>query len=728
MKKLFLFIIFCLLNTVGFAQVFNVQVCALITGPAPIGPVVVSLHYYDNLVPNIISDTISYSQTPYTHCFQSFVMYPDTSGNAYLSGTILFSSCQQQQPFSFSAQVTSDTTIDVNALNCNSSANCSAFLFYSGNNMLYAIGNGQPPYSYSWDGGVNYSPVDSAITITSNGTYCVIIMDAVGCTSTHCYTYTANPSCEAIISVQGSGPYDLTAVSQGVAPISHSWSTGDTVPNIVASTTGWYCLYMTDATGCIDTSCIYLTVNGGNCSVQIVEYNNIPSNPNLLVVDSVVSGSNIIQYIWQYNNTLLPNATGATITPNAPGLYCVSVIFADSCVATNCYQYNPGNPVGGCSVFAYAVPDTANANMWTFYAMPTGMPPFSYTWLFSNGDIISAPNVYSLYANNYGYNWAQITVTDATGCQSTYTVVLPAANNIWYCESGFNSSSLYQPNSPGEVNFSSYLANTAASGVYYTWDFGDGGSSNLQNPTHTYTASGLYYVCLITNDTSGCSNFFCSTVYIDLSWWNGVNPMQGNCTANFMILPNALNNNGMVDIINLTPGNNNFYTWDFGNGFVSNLNTPVTTINSPGIYEICLNMMDTVNMCSDTFCDTITIDSLGNVFRSSMTGNVAIRVSRAPQNGMPLSVQENIGASTALSVMPNPANDACNLLVNMEAGAAKITCSDILGKTIFIKQATLLGGGSQQIPIDISGLEDGTYLISITTAKQTGFTRLIIKR
>jgi hypothetical protein len=133
-------------------------------------------------------------------------------------------------------------------------------------------------------------------------------------------------------------------------------------------------------------------------------------------------------------------------------------------------------------------------------------------------------------------------------------------------------------------------------------------------------------------------------------------------------------------------------------------------------------------MCSDTFCDTITIDSLGNVFRSSMTGNVAIRVSRAPQNGMPLSVQENIGTSTALSVMPNPANDACNLLVNMEAGAAKITCSDILGKTIFTKQATLLGGGSQQIPIDISGLEDGTYLISITTAKQTGVTRLIIKR
>jgi hypothetical protein len=726
MKKLFIYLVFCLLNAVSFAQGFNVQVCAELTGPAPSGPVIVSLYYYDNLTPNTITDTINIAQTPYTHCFQNFLMSPDTSGAAYLYGTIQFSSCQQQQPFSFSAQVTSDTMLTTYSINCNSSTNCSATLFYPGNNMLIAIGNGQPPYSYSWDGGVNYSPVDSVITMTSNGTYCVIIMDAVGCTSTHCYTYTSNPSCEATISVQGSGPYDLTAMSQGVAPISYSWSTGDTVPNIVASTTGWYCLYMSDATGCIDTSCIYLTVNGGNCSVQITEYNNIPNNPNLLVVDSVVSGSNIIQYIWQFNNALLPNATGPTITPNAPGLYCVSVIFADSCVATNCYQYNPGNPVGGCSVVIQAIPDSTNANLWMLYSMPTGIPPFTYSWLFSNGDTASAPNVYFGYANNYGYNWAQVIITDSTGCQSSYSVSLPAANNPLICQSGFNSSSLYQPNSPGEVIFESYLFNANASGVSYTWDFGDGGSSSLPDPTHTYTASGFYYVCLITSDASGCSNFVCNSIYIDLSWWNGQNPLQGGCTANFMILPNQSNSNGMVDIINLTQGNHIAYTWLFGNGFLSNSNTPFTSINSAGIYPICLTIVDTVNFCSDTFCDTITIDSLGNVFRSSMTGNVGIRVSAAPQNGMPLSVSEN-GQSATLQVIPNPANDRCDLFVNMQEGNANITCNDILGKNIFNEQATLLGG-RQQIPLDISGLEDGTYLIRIASEKQIGVVRLIIKR
>lgn len=34
----------------------------------------------------------------------------------------------------------------------------------------------------------------------------------------------------------------------------------------------------------------------------------------------------------------------------------------------------------------------------------------------------------------------------------------------------------------------------------YSWDFGDGGNSSLQNPTHTYATTGNYTVTLTTND------------------------------------------------------------------------------------------------------------------------------------------------------------------------------------------------------------------------------------
>lgn len=51
---------------------------------------------------------------------------------------------------------------------------------------------------------------------------------------------------------------------------------------------------------------------------------------------------------------------------------------------------------------------------------------------------------------------------------------------------------------PGPVTFT----NTSVNADAYLWLFGDGNSSTLANPTHTYTAPGVYDVTLIAEDTS----------------------------------------------------------------------------------------------------------------------------------------------------------------------------------------------------------------------------------
>jgi PKD repeat protein len=53
----------------------------------------------------------------------------------------------------------------------------------------------------------------------------------------------------------------------------------------------------------------------------------------------------------------------------------------------------------------------------------------------------------------------------------------------------------------GFVGFSSTSVNTP---TYYHWDFGDGDSSAISNPVHSYSANGNYTVTLIVCNPSGC--------------------------------------------------------------------------------------------------------------------------------------------------------------------------------------------------------------------------------
>lgn len=54
-------------------------------------------------------------------------------------------------------------------------------------------------------------------------------------------------------------------------------------------------------------------------------------------------------------------------------------------------------------------------------------------------------------------------------------------------------------------NFTVTLTNTSKNADSYAWDFGDGGASAEANPTHTYTAPGIYKVVLTATNTVGTS-------------------------------------------------------------------------------------------------------------------------------------------------------------------------------------------------------------------------------
>ncbi len=126
----------------------------------------------------------------------------------------------------------------------------------------------------------------------------------------------------------------------------------------------------------------------------------------------------------------------------------------------------------------------------------------------------------------------------------------------------------------------------------WAWNFGDGGTSTLQNPSHTYALNGTYNVCLTATNALG-SDSDCASVVID-SYLPPVASFSysGDPTVNF------------VDLSTEIPTS---WFWDFGDGFTSTEQNPTHTFPDNGTYYVCLTATNAVG--SNTSCQYVLIDT-----------------------------------------------------------------------------------------------------------------------
>ena len=65
-----------------------------------------------------------------------------------------------------------------------------------------------------------------------------------------------------------------------------------------------------------------------------------------------------------------------------------------------------------------------------------------------------------------------------------------------------------------------YYAVNNASGIpplKYTWSWGDGTQDTIAYPSHTYSTAGIYKICLTITDSTGCTNSYCDSSYLQKS-------------------------------------------------------------------------------------------------------------------------------------------------------------------------------------------------------------------
>ena len=310
--------------------------------------------------------------------------------------------------------------------------------------------------------------------------------------------------------------------------------------------------------------------------------------------DSSYSTSGTHSCQWSFGNGTGSTDPNPTVTYSSGGVYSVCLTITDSmngCSDTYCDSIYINGGGGGCSAYFTS---SVNGNTVDFTdASSAGTN--SWAWDFGDGNVATGLNPSHTYSFGGWYNVC-LSTTDTSGCTSSYCgfvfIAGPGA-----CDATFTSVN----NGGNSVTFS----NNSGAFVNYYWQFGDGYTSTLPNPTHTYAASGGYYACLtVTDSGAGCSDFYCDSVY--------VNGGAGGCNASFTFT--VAGNN--VAFSNTSTGTFNTVLWSFGDGTSSSAMNP-THFYANGTYTVCLTISDSNGTCSDTYCMSMTI---GNVFGPCVIG------------------------------------------------------------------------------------------------------------
>ena len=211
----------------------------------------------------------------------------------------------------------------------------------------------------------------------------------------------------------------------------------------------------------------------------------------------------------------------------------------------------------------------------------------SDTWDFGDGSpLANTLNTTHVYPIAGTYIITHVVVSDG-GCASTAidTIVvnpLPTA--------AFTTANTCQ------IQPSIFTDNSTGSPSTWTWTFGDGSTSTLQNPTHPYVTSGAYNVTLIVNTAAGCADTMNQNIIV-------YSQPIASFTSNTVCWGDTTS---FVNTSTTTDGTIVGTWWDFGDGTNSIQYNPDHVITTPAsTFNVTMAIVTSFG-CVDTVTQTVT--------------------------------------------------------------------------------------------------------------------------
>lgn len=452
-------------------------------------------------------------------------------------------------------------------------------------------------------------------TYTTGGSMEVVltVRDADGCTdSALANVLVSDPQAaftasDTVICV-GKTLYFDNASSGGVAPVTYTWDFGDGIvvsasnpgfsPSHVYTNPGLdtVTLRLRDALGCTDS-----LVRPGYINVQVPSAaftlpQHVSSCPPL-EAQFTNRSSNYSGSRWDFGD----GNTSTDINPihfySYPGVYVVTltVTGVSGCTAlatdtivvhgpTGTFTYDP---VTGCDSLSvhFSVASDSSVN---------------YVWDYGDGETLSGTQ--NTTAHTYpdtGTYVPRIILVNADHCQVPVTGQQPI--HVYKATAGLGMSGTSACGS-ALIQFTDSSSSNDAPGTYY-WSFGDGSTSNAQNPLHTYTSPGTYSIVHALVTASGCTDTLRlpDTIHVFQPPRVQVTGDSSACVPATLVFQAA--------VLSGDPGTLRWY-WNLGNGQTASASVaPPAAYTSAGNYTVYVQVAD-IHGCSDSTSETVSIHPL----------------------------------------------------------------------------------------------------------------------
>lgn len=443
--------------------------------------------------------------------------------------------------------------------------------------------------SWLWDFGdgtqsTQQNPLHT-YTVTGNYTVNVKVTNDKGC-----YAVLVKPAYIKVAAGVTSGfdntqpavcrpPFNISFTNSSTGPGTLTWfwdfgdGTSSTQPNPIHSYTapGNYtvALATTSSDGCSDTlrKVSVLNIQDIKTDFSAPDSNCISATVNFLNASTPAPSSSI----WNFGDGTTSNTINSVKSYPTPGTYTVTLY--------NTYSYCSDSVSKPIKIAARPTANFTSDN--TFRCQPDFTVNFQdqsanaveWLWDFGDGSSSIQQNPSHTYTNYGNYN-VQLIVTNASGCTDTI-------KKTSYIQIARPSISFpFMPVEgciPYTLNAFAGIA-TGDAVTSYLWDFGDGNTSNLPNPSNIYPNQGRYTVKLTITTSTGCIETYTLANAVTV----GRKPV-----IDFIATPNPVCAFQKVFFNDLT-NEADEWLWLFGDGGTSTFKNPTYQYSDTGKFTVSL--------------------------------------------------------------------------------------------------------------------------------------------